>query len=96
MRFPYRGALVWGSVLVAVVATTVAEVSAQGIGIPILRSINVIADTLLSIVRPVAVIAFILAGLLYMFGEGSVRWIANILFGGSIAVFAVSIVSAIF
>ena len=96
MRFPYRGALVWGAVLVAVVATIVAEVSAQGIGIPILRSVNIIADTLLSIVRPVAVIAFILAGLLYMFGEGSVRWIANILFGGSIAVFAVSIVSAIF
>ena len=96
MRFHYRGALVWGSVVIAFMAITVAGLSAQGIGIPILRSVNIIADTLLSIVRPVAVIAFILAGLLYMFGEGSVRWIANILFGGSIAIFAVSIVSAIF
>ena len=92
----YRVGVRWSAVLIGVVAVNVVGLSAQTAGIPLLKSVNVIVDTILQIVRPVAVIALMIAGLMYMFGEGSVRWIANILFGGAIAVFAVSIVAAIF
>ena len=94
MRLPLRDGLVWSALLVGIVAVNSVGLGAQGI--PLLKSVNVIVDTILQIVRPVAVIALMVAGLMYMFGEGSVRWIANILFGGAIAVFAVSIVAAIF
>jgi type IV secretory pathway VirB2 component (pilin) len=96
LGFRYRELLVWSAAVGGAVALGQVGLSAQGVGIPLLRSVNVIVDTILQIVRPVAVIALMIAGLMYMLGEGSVRWIANILFGGAIAVFAVSIVAAIF
>ena len=89
----HRARFTHAALVFAVVAVNVVGASAQS---PWEASANRLMATFVNLARPLAVVAVIIAGLLWMAGEGSMRSVANIVFGGAMALFAVQFIAWLF